>query len=108
MKHRVLLLGAGKIGRMIARLLVDAGDYDVVTGDLHAPSLERIASRTAAATIEVDARDRAALQRAMQGRDSVLSALSFHHNPLVAEAALAAGVSYFDLTEDIETTARVR
>jgi saccharopine dehydrogenase-like NADP-dependent oxidoreductase len=107
-KHRVLLLGAGKIGRMIARLLVDAGDYDVVTGDLHAPSLERIASRTAAATIEVDARDRAALERAMQGRDSVLSALSFHHNPLVAEAALAAGVSYFDLTEDIETTARVR
>ena len=35
MKHRVLLLGAGKIGRMIARLLVDTGDYDVVAGDLH-------------------------------------------------------------------------
>ena len=24
--HRILLLGAGKIGRMIARLLVDTGD----------------------------------------------------------------------------------
>lgn len=108
MKHRVLLLGAGKIGRMIARLLVDAGDYDVVAGDLHAPSLARIASRTGAATIEVDARDRASLERAMQDRDTVLSALSFHHNPLVAEAALAAGINYFDLTEDIETTERVR
>ncbi|MEX2140680.1 MAG: saccharopine dehydrogenase NADP-binding domain-containing protein [Pirellulales bacterium] len=108
MKHRVLLLGAGKIGRMIARLLADTGDYDVVVGDLHAPSLERIASRTGVATLELDARDSSALERAMQGRDTVLSALSFHHNAVVAEAALAAGVNYFDLTEDIETTRRVR
>ena len=108
MKHRVLLLGAGKIGRMIARLLVDTGDYDVVVGDVHGPSLERIASRTGVATLKADATDRAALDRAMQGRDTVVSALSFHHNPLVAEAALAAGISYFDLTEDIETTRRVR
>ena len=108
MKHRVLLLGAGKIGRMIARLLVDTGDYDVVVGDVHEPSLERIASRTGVATLNVDATDRAALDRAMQGRDTVISALSFHHNPLVAEAALAAGVNYFDLTEDMATTRRVR
>ena len=108
MKHRVLLLGAGKIGRMIARLLIDAGDYDVVVGDVHVPSLERIAARTGVATLAVDATDRQSLERAMQGRDTVLSALSFHHNPLVAEAALAAGVNYFDLTEDIETTRRVR
>ena len=108
MKHRVLLLGAGKIGRMIARLLTDTGEYDVVVGDLHAPSLARIASRLGAATVEVDARNRAALEQAMQGRDTVVSALSFHHNALVAEAALAAGINYFDLTEDIETTRRVR
>jgi saccharopine dehydrogenase-like NADP-dependent oxidoreductase len=101
-------LGAGKIGRMIARLLVDAGDFDVVAGDLHAAALARIASRTGVATLEVDATDIAALTRAMQDRDTVLSALSFHHNPQVAEAALAAGVNYFDLTEDIETTGRVR
>ena len=108
MKHRVLLLGAGKFGRMIARLLIDAGNYDVVVGDVHVPSLERIAARTSVATLAVDATDRQSLERAMQGRDTVLSALSFHHNPLVAEAALAAGVNYFDLTEDIETTRRVR
>ena len=108
MKHRVLLLGAGKIGRMIARLLVDAGDYEVVVADRHAPSLKRIASRIGVATLDVDATDGAALAQAMQGRDSVLSALSFHHNPLVAEVALAAGINYFDLTEDIDTTSRVR
>ena len=32
--HRVLLLGAGKIGRMIARFLMDSGDYDVLVGDV--------------------------------------------------------------------------
>jgi saccharopine dehydrogenase-like NADP-dependent oxidoreductase len=107
-KHRVLLLGAGKIGRMIARLLIDSGDYDVVVGDVDALALKRIATRTGVSTVAVDATDRASLARAMQGRDSVLSALTFHHNALVAEAALAAGINYFDLTEDIETTRRVR
>ena len=43
--HRVLLLGAGKIGRMIARLLVDSGDYDVIVGDVSRAALERIAKR---------------------------------------------------------------
>jgi len=40
--------------------------------------------------------------------DSVISALSYRFNPGVARAALEAGVSYFDLTEDIETTKQVR
>jgi saccharopine dehydrogenase-like NADP-dependent oxidoreductase len=101
-------LGAGKIGRMIARLLVDAGDFDVIAGDLQAPALKRIAERTGVATVEVDAIDLSALKQAMRGRDTVLSALSFHHNALVAEAALVAGVNYFDLTEDIDTAQRVR
>lgn len=108
MKHQVLLLGAGKIGRMIARLLVDSGDYEVTVGDNHAEALERIASTAGVPTVRVDATDRAALERAMHGKHSVVSALSYHHNPLVAEAALGAGVSYFDLTEDTESTRRVR
>ena len=32
--HRVLLLGAGKIGRMIARFLMDSGDYELLVGDV--------------------------------------------------------------------------
>jgi saccharopine dehydrogenase-like NADP-dependent oxidoreductase len=45
---------------------------------------------------------------ALAGCDTVVSALSFYHNPRVADAALAAGVNYFDLTEDMATTRRVR
>ena len=106
--HRVLLLGAGKIGRMIARLLVDSGDYSVTVADASRDALDRIASRFAIETIELDVDDAAALAAALGRCDSVISALSFYHNPRVAEAALAAGASYFDLTEDVATTRRVR
>src|SRR5207248_1593039 len=40
--------------------------------------------------------------------DLVVSALSFVHNPAVAEMAIQAGCSYFDLTEDVATTATIR
>ncbi|MBA3484134.1 MAG: saccharopine dehydrogenase NADP-binding domain-containing protein, partial [Pirellulales bacterium] len=106
--HRVLLLGAGKIGRMIARLLVDTGDYDVLVGDTSPAALELIAKRIGVKTVLVNVEKANELAAALANRDTVVSALSYYHNPRVAEAALAAGVSYFDLTEDVETTRRVR
>jgi saccharopine dehydrogenase-like NADP-dependent oxidoreductase len=106
--HRVLLLGAGKIGRMIARFLVDSGDYEVVVADADADSLARIADRVAVETKQVDASDSSQLVAALKGCNSVISALSFAYNPLVASAALETGTSYFDLTEDVETTRAVR
>ncbi len=102
--HRVLLLGAGKIGRMIARFLMDSGDYQLVVGDVCDAALQRVAKLTGADTRRVDASNPADLAAAMEGAETVLSALSFYHNPLVAQAALQAGVSYFDLTEDVATT----
>jgi saccharopine dehydrogenase-like NADP-dependent oxidoreductase len=102
--HRVLVLGAGKIGRMIARFLMDSGDYDVLVGDVSEIALDRIASLTGAQVRHVDATNPADLLSALVGRDTVLSALSFHHNPAVARAALASGASYFDLTEDVATS----
>jgi saccharopine dehydrogenase-like NADP-dependent oxidoreductase len=107
--HRVLLLGAGKIGRMIARMLVDSGDYTVVVGDVSAEALERIATRVHGVEArELDVASPAAVSKTLKDCDSVISALSYFFNPVVAEAALAAGVSYFDLTEDVTTTRRVR
>jgi saccharopine dehydrogenase-like NADP-dependent oxidoreductase len=102
--HRVLLLGAGKIGRMIARFLMDSGDFQLVVGDVCDDALKRVAKLTGADTRRIDATNPADLAAAMQGMQTVISALSFHHNPRVAEAALKTGVSYFDLTEDVATT----
>ena len=106
--HRVLLLGAGKIGRMIARFLVDTGEYTVTVADAEAAALKRIAERVSVATKQVNASDVKQLAAAMKGCDSVISALSFAYNPQVARAALETGASYFDLTEDVATTRAVR
>ena len=46
--HRVLLLGAGKIGRMIARFLMDSGDYELLVGDVNDAALKRVAKLTGA------------------------------------------------------------
>ncbi len=106
--HRVLLLGAGKIGRMIARLLVDSGDYHVLVADASAERWTASRSGSACRRRRVDVENPAQLGAALAQCDTVISALSFYHNPRVAEAALAAGVNYFDLTEDVATTRRVR
>ncbi len=106
--HKVLLLGAGKIGRMIARFLVDSGDYDVLVGDSESFSLDRIRAQARVATVQLDASDQVQVAEALSGRDMVISALNYVNNPVVAAAALHSGASYFDLTEDIETTTRVR
>lgn len=104
----VLLLGAGKIGRMITWFLTRSGDYKVTVADASPEALDLLSQRFAVTTRELDAADGAALRSALEGQDIVLSALSFSYNPAVAEAALEAGASYFDLTEDVETTRRVR
>src|SRR5262252_140925 len=106
---RVLILGAGKIGRTVAKLLSRTGDYAVTIADSDPTALGRVEQKVpSAARTTLDATDPRAVRQEIGDHDVVLSALSFHHNPLVAEAALATGKSYFDLTEDVETTRRIR
>jgi saccharopine dehydrogenase-like NADP-dependent oxidoreductase len=105
--HDVLLLGAGKIGRAIAKLLANSGDYRVLVGDVEPRALARLADIPHVTTVQVDVSDPAALRRVMVGRTSVLSACSFAVNPGIAQAALDTGLSYFDLTEDVSTTRAV-
>ena len=106
--HRILLLGAGKIGRAIAKLLSDSGDYHITVGDVSAPALQRLSAIPRVTTRVTDVADPTALAAAAAGNDSVISACSYAVNPGIARAALAAGASYFDLTEDVATTRAVR
>jgi saccharopine dehydrogenase-like NADP-dependent oxidoreductase len=106
--HRVLVLGAGKIGRTIAALLAATEDYEVTLADRDEAALKPVRQRVQVRTLALDASDASALESAMAGQDSVVSALAYVSNPLVAELALKLGPSYFDLTEDRETTRRVR
>ena len=106
--HHVLLLGAGKIGSAIAKFLADTGDYHVRVADSDQDSLGRLPQSANVEPKRMDVTDRDALLAAMKDRQSALSAVSFDANPTIAAACLDAGISYFDLTEDVATTRAVR
>jgi saccharopine dehydrogenase-like NADP-dependent oxidoreductase len=106
--HRVLLLGAGKIGSAVAKFLAQGGDYDVLVADVATEALARLGDVGGAKVMDLDCTKPEMLAEAMIGRQSVLSALTCTVNPGVARAALKAGASYFDLTEDVETTRAVK
>jgi saccharopine dehydrogenase-like NADP-dependent oxidoreductase len=106
--HSVLLVGAGKIGTAIARFLSASGDYDVLVADQDQQALNRIGKMADVQLMQLDVTNPAALSRAVSGRQSVVSAVSFNVNPTIAQATLEAGASYFDLTEDVATTKAIR
>jgi len=106
--HNVLLLGAGKIGRAIACLLGTSGDYRVRVADVDDKALARVAGLPGVETTRIDVANQQQLLVAMKGCTAVISACSFAVNPGIASAALSAGCSYFDLTEDVATTRAIR
>jgi saccharopine dehydrogenase-like NADP-dependent oxidoreductase len=106
--HSILLLGAGKIGGAIAKLLATGGDYDVLVGDVSQDSLDRLAARLPVNVVCLNVNDPASLRQAMRQRSVVISALSFDMNAAVAQAAAETGLSYFDLTEDVDTRRTVQ
>jgi saccharopine dehydrogenase-like NADP-dependent oxidoreductase len=107
MAHDILLLGAGKIGRAIAKMLAASGDYQVVVGDIDQQALARLSDIKGVTAKRLDVSDPKSLLAAMKGMASVVSACSFAVNPTIAQAALEAGSNYFDLTEDVATTRAV-
>jgi saccharopine dehydrogenase-like NADP-dependent oxidoreductase len=104
----ILVLGAGKIGAMIADLLVETGDYAVTIGDSATAQLDRLHTRLPVDKLEIDVADRGALDRALAGRFAVLSAVPYFLTVGIAEAARDAGVHYLDLTEDVASTRRIK
>ena len=111
--HRVLILGAGKIGALISGLLADSGAYQVDLADVDAAVAEAVVKAHGVHGMRahgLDAKNRDALERHLAAHpvDAVISSLPFHCNVTVAEAARHANVHYFDLTEDVAVTRAVR
>lgn len=105
----LLLLGGGKIGQAITAYLNASANYTVTVADIAPNALSQIASQNPTVkAIQADVTNRGELTKLMAGRDAVISALSYMHNPLAAEVALDTGASYFDLTEDIGTTRAIQ
>ncbi len=94
----IAVLGLGKIGALAAQLLHDSG-FDVTGYDLRLPPIGG-----AFPIAIMDTASQHDLGVAFCKVDAVLSCLPYHLNVGVANAAHAAGIHYFDLTEDVPTT----
>jgi len=110
--HRVLILGAGKIGALISGLLSESGSYKVFLGDVNGATAQAVVRAHGSANLSglsVDASDQAALVRHLAAHpvDAVISSLPYYCNAGVAQAARGAQAHYFDLTEDVEVTRAV-
>lgn len=99
--QRIAVLGLGRVGALAARMLAEGG-FEVVGHDVRASEGLPVTTRV------TDVTDRAALDTALADVDAVLSALPYHCNATVADVAVARGVHYFDLTEDVPTTSHIR
>ena len=105
---RILLLGAGKVGSLIAYLLTETGGYDLHVGDSDNDSIRR-AEELGCSNLTVhsiDALNRSALERFLESHevDAIISCLPYYCNFTVAEMALKFRLHYFDLTEDVEVS----
>jgi saccharopine dehydrogenase-like NADP-dependent oxidoreductase len=111
--HRVLILGAGKIGALISGLLAESGGYEVQLGDVDGGASESVAKahgspRLKSFALDVSAPGALAQHLAAAPVDAVISSLPYYCNLAVAGAARHAGAHYFDLTEDVDVTREVR
>jgi saccharopine dehydrogenase-like NADP-dependent oxidoreductase len=117
----VLVLGGGKVGKSVAELLLALGEgaYHVTLADRDQANLKEAEANLASlkarvktpiefATRVLDASDHAAVKAALKGQHYVICMLPYNLVAGVAEMANDLGVHYFDVTEDVETTDRVR
>jgi saccharopine dehydrogenase-like NADP-dependent oxidoreductase len=104
----IVIVGAGKIGSMIAELLVGSGDYAVTVVDRSQHQLDRLETAVAVTKIAADITQGDSLQKILAGRFAVLSAAPYYATRTIAEAAKAAGAHYLDLTEDVASTRAVK
>ena len=99
--NTVLVIGLGKVGALVAHLLNEHG-YRVTGLDRDAhPGLP---FKSVVGNVE----DVEVVRRHLDNNQAVVTCLPWHQNLSVARIAHAAGCHYFDLTEDISTTAEIR
>lgn len=104
-QYRYAVLGAGRQGTAAAYDLAKFGQAaDILLADVNADAAARAASRInrligreIARGIELDVKERVALERALQGVDVTLSAVPYYFNLEITKACIAAGSSLCDM-----------
>jgi saccharopine dehydrogenase-like NADP-dependent oxidoreductase len=104
---RIGIIGAGKVGTTIATLLESCNFCDaVLLGDARIDL--KLGGLTKSTARRVDVKRRSTLTSFVKRCEAIVSAAPYYLNHDIAEVCAGAGVSYFDLTEDVATTNFIR
>lgn len=110
--HNVLVIGAGKIGSMIAFLLAQSNNYFVYLADNQADNthVNRMGSLPNFKYVQLDAKDANSISAFLQKNkvEAIVSSLPYYCNLSIAKIAAEHKLHYFDLTEDVQTTKTVQ
>ncbi len=110
--HHVLIIGAGKIGSLIAYLLAHSNQYTVYLADIHDtnPHEKKLGSLKNLTYAKLDASDTHAIADFAKKHNiqAVISSLPYYCNVPIAKVAAENNLHYFDLTEDVQTTNAVQ
>lgn len=106
--HRVLVVGAGKIGSLIATLLSNSNDYQVYLSDIRvdSPYLQQLFAKAPhLELVKLDAQSPEIMSDFLRKNpvDTIVSSLPYYCNIAIAHLAKAFNLNYFDLTEDTKT-----
>lgn len=99
MIEKILTLGLGKVGTLVGILL--SRQFEVTGMDNQKPHYR---CQLPFKVITGDVNDLVLMKQLIAEHDAVVSALPYFLNKAIARIAHQEGKSYFDLTEDVETT----
>jgi len=110
---RVMVIGAGNIGSLITILLAQTKDFEVFVLDynfegIEAQKLLKIIPNIALKVLDVTNQELLIEMMQKIKVQAVISCLPFYLNETIARAAKQVNAHYFDLTEDVTTTNRIK
>lgn len=110
--EKILVIGAGKIGTLIATLLASSKDYQVDLADIQIETdfLKSLSNTIPQIhRIQLDANNPQIIIDYLQKKPvkAIVSSLPFYCNLAIAQAAKVCNAHYFDLTEDTQVTGQV-
>ncbi|WP_149242726.1 saccharopine dehydrogenase C-terminal domain-containing protein [Dyadobacter sp. 32] len=98
---KLLVIGMGKVGSLVGSLLQKR--FEVTGVDKSAPAVALPFRIVVGDVTHTDF-----LDSLFAGQDAVVSCMPYNLNLPIAQAAYRSGIHYFDLTEDVGTTAAIR
>ncbi len=108
-KHKMLIMGAGKIGITVASLLARTNDYEAYLSDIRRPNGIPEIPLNPVQFIALDINNADEIIKFIEDNaiEGIISCLPFHLTIEVAKIAAKTGIHYFDPTEDVATTSMV-